>query len=267
MKDAKTLRFEMPAEAIGVVTLNRPERLNAMSRELIREFHECLGEIAQRDDIRVVILTGAGRGFCAGTDLKDSASAEGMNAVPDALVGQRQVSSMVALLRRIPQPVIAAVNGVAAGGGFSLTMACDVRIAAESARFVASYVNIGLSACEMGSSYFLPRLIGHSRASEILYTGRMLEADEAERIGYVSRVVPDGQALEAALEVAGQMASKSPFGLRMTKEVLNQTIDAPSLEAALAIEDRTQMLAVRTEDFREAVAAFVEKRPPKFQGK
>ncbi|MEY4863658.1 MAG: hypothetical protein RLZ51_1753, partial [Pseudomonadota bacterium] len=159
-------------------------------------------------------------------------------------------------LRRIPQPVIAAVNGVAAGGGFCFTLAADIRIAAQSARFVASFINIGLSAGEIGSTYLLPRLVGVSRAADILYTGREVGAAEAERIGLVSRVVDDGQAVNAALEVAEVMLGKTPFGLRMTKEVLDTNIDAPSLESALQLENRTQQLAVQSDGFKQAIERF-----------
>jgi enoyl-CoA hydratase len=169
---------------------------------------------------------------------------------------QQRLARLVSGLRRIPQPVIAAVNGVAAGGGFCFTLAADVRIAARGARFVASFINIGLSAGEIGSTYLLPRLIGVSRAAEILYTGREVGAEEADRIGLVSRVVPDGEAVAAAMEVARVMLSKSAFGLRMTKEVLDINVDAPSLESALQLENRTQQLAVRSDAFIESIERF-----------
>jgi enoyl-CoA hydratase len=263
----QTINFICPEKGIGLITLDRPERLNAITWELVDEVHECLSEIESDPSIRVVIITGAGRGFCSGTDLK--AGRENPEAKSDVSTGsrsQRRIGDLVLRLRKIPQPVIAAVNGVAAGGGFSIAMAADIRIAAESARFVGSYINIGLGGGEMGSSYFLPRLIGLSRAAEIIYTGRFVESDEAERIGFVSRVVPDGETLEAALELARAMLEKSPFGLRMTKEVLNQAIDAQSLEAQLYLENRTQTLATQTSDFSESVAAFQEKRKPSYAG-
>lgn len=268
MAEFTAIEFRNTEPGIGLLRFNRPARLNAMSLELVEEVHACLAALEAPDrPERVLILTGAGRGFCAGTDLKSSEerhSGSHRAGVAESTQLQRRIADLVAHLRRIPQPVIAAVNGVAAGGGFSLSMAADVRIAAESAQFIASFANIGLSACEMGSSYFLPRLIGLSRAAEILYTGRAVGAKEAGEIGFVSRVVPDGRALEAALEVAKTMLGKSPFGLKMTKEVINQNIDAQGLEAALYLENRTQTLATRTEDFVEAVRAFGEKRPPKF---
>ena len=169
-------------------------------------------------------------------------------------------------MRQAPQPLIAAVRGPAAGGGFSLSMACDIRLASESARFNAAFIRIGFSSGDLGSSYFLPRLIGLSKAAEYLYTGRFIDAATAERIGLVSRVVPDDQLDQAALELAQEMLNNSPFGLRMTKEVLNVNVDAPSLIAALWLENRTQALCARSEDVMEAVrATFFEKRPPVYR--
>ncbi len=261
--DFETLTLDTSHKGVAVVTLNRPDRLNAISWQMVEDLHAVIAQVSQDRSLRVVVLTGAGRGFCAGTDLK----AERTEAATPAnqYNGQQRLSDVVIALRRMPQPIVCAVNGVAAGGGFSFSMAADIRIAAESARFICSFINVGISAGDVGSSYFLPRLIGFSRAAEMLYTGREMSAEEALAIGYVSRVVPDGQALDSALELAGTMLQKSPFGLRMTKEVLNTNLEAPSLEAALAVENRTQTLAVLTGDFREAMTAFQEKRAPRFE--
>lgn len=265
MHDYSTITFEQPEEGIAVLKMNRPERLNAISWTMVDEIHRCLSALEEDVSTRVLILTGAGRGFCSGTDLKggdDSGSGE--VGVSEHYRRQRSIGDVVLHMRKIPQPIVAAINGVAAGGGFSFSMATDVRVAAESARFICSFINIGLSSGDVGSSYFLPRLIGVSRAADLLYTGRDMHSDEALRVGYVSKVVPDGQAMEASLEIARTMLGKSPFGLRMTKEVLNHSIDSNSLEAALYMENRTQVLAVQQGDFREAAKAFTEKRPPKF---
>jgi enoyl-CoA hydratase/carnithine racemase len=259
----QSLVVEEPEPGIALVTLNRPERLNAFDLAMVDEIHALLTRLEQENAIRVLVVTGAGRGFCAGTDLKASRAGDGAAiSVSKQMRSQRHIADMVLHLRRIPQPVIAAINGVAAGGGLSLAMAADIRVAAQGARFVCSYINVGLSAGEIGSSYFLPRLVGLSRAADLLYTGRTMDADEAARIGFVSRVVPDGEAAKAGLDIARVMIEKSPFGLRMTKEVLNHSIDAPSLEAALFMENRTQTLAVMSGDFREGAAAFKEKRKP-----
>lgn len=253
----ETLSLTEPEAGIALLTLNRPERLNAISLKLLEEFGDVL-RVLETHSARVLIITGAGAGFCSGTDLKEARTRHGgvRPSVEAAMSSQQRLARLVSGLRRIPQPVIAAVNGVAAGGGFCFTLAADVRIAARGARFVASFINIGLSAGEIGSTYLLPRLIGVSRAAEILYTGREVGAEEADRIGLVSRVVPDGEAVAAAMEVARVMLSKSAFGLRMTKEVLDINVDAPSLESALQLENRTQQLAVRSDAFIESIERF-----------
>jgi enoyl-CoA hydratase/carnithine racemase len=268
MSDYNTLTYEARGDGIGVITLNRPECLNAISWEMVEELHACLTELEQAVNTRVVILTGAGRGFCSGTDLKGGRSGGGPPDVPkivrEGSRSQRRIGDVVLHMRKIPQPIIGAINGVAAGGGFSFSMACDIRIAANSARFICSFINVGLSSGDVGSSYFLPRLIGMSRAAELLYTGREMGAAEAERIGYISKAVPDGAVFDAALDIAKVLLGKSPFGLRMTKEILNQSIDSPGLEASLYLENRSQTLATLTGDFQVAMAAFKDKRPPVF---
>jgi enoyl-CoA hydratase len=254
----ETLTLTTPRDGVALLTLNRPDRLNAISIGLLREFGEVLHWLQEESDARVLILTGAGAGFCSGTDLKEARERHGGQrmGVEQGMATQQRLARLILGLRRIPQPVIAAVNGVAAGGGFCFALAADVRIAAHSARFVASFINIGLSAGEIGSTYLLPRLIGVSRAADILYTGREIGSDEAERIGLVSRRVPDGKVVEEALAMADVMLGKTPFGLRMTKEVLDLNVDAPSLEAALQLENRTQQLAVQSDGFRQAVERF-----------
>jgi enoyl-CoA hydratase/carnithine racemase len=267
MSEFNTLTLTYPEEQIALLTFNRPDSLNAITMEMIEEIHDVLNRMEKEPNTRVLILTGAGRGFCSGTDLKAGRSNNNGSTkrdIPEQMRRQRRIADVPIHMRKIPQPIIAAVNGVAAGGGFSFSMACDIRIAVKSARFIASYINIGLGAGEIGSSYFLPRLVGVSRASDILYTGRDVWAEEAERIGLISKMVDDGEAVNAALEMAGTMIGKSPFGLAMTKEVLNHSIDAPTPEAAIYMENRTQSLAVGTDDFKEAVAAFQEKRAPNF---
>ncbi len=265
MSTYKTIDISHPEEGIAVLKLNRPECLNAISWEMVDEMDHYFASVADDYSTRVIILTGEGRGFCSGTDLNSGEQTHpGSNPVTYLYKRQRSLGDMVINMRKIPQPVICAINGVAAGGGFSFTMATDIRIAAESARFICSFINVGLSSGDVGSSYFLPRLIGLSRAAEMLYTGREMKAEEAERVGYVSRVVPDDQVMEASLEIARTMLQKSPFGLRMTKEALNLTLDMPSMEAGIYMENRTQPLAVMTGDFKVAMEAFKEKRPPEF---
>lgn len=265
MPEYTTFTFEEIDPAIALMTLNRPEKLNAISWKMVEEMHDCFSGLEQNHAIRVVILTGAGRGFCSGTDLSgEEQTHTGANPVTALYKRQKLIGDLAIHMRRIPQPLVAAVNGVAAGGGFSFAMGCDVRVAVKSARFIASFINIGLSAGDVGSSYFLPRLIGLSRASEILLTGRDFPADEAERCGFVSKVVEDGKSVEAALDIARQMLTKSPFGLRMTKELLTLSLDQQGMEAAMYMENRTQALAVLTGDFKIAMEAFARKEPVQF---
>lgn len=267
----KTILFEKQG-AIGKLTLNRPERLNAMSPELVEELLNFFTKLSNDFQTRVLIIRGAGRAFCAGLDLKEMK--ETIRAPGEGELGevqyryhkvQQAFADITIRMRRAPQPLIAAVRGPAVGGGFSLALACDIRIAGESARFNAAFIRIGLSGGDMGSSYFLPRLIGLSRAAEYLFTGRFIDAATAERIGLVSRVVHDDQVDEAALELAKEMLQNSPFGLRMTKEVLNLNIDAPSLESAIHLENRTQTICSFTEDAMEGPLAFLEKRAPTYR--
>ena len=267
----KTLEFEC-RDHIGWLTLNRPNRLNALSVEMIQELRHFFSSLEEHLEAWVVVVRGAGRAFCAGFDMKDLAGLMDKDASNEKgpassathrHILQRAVSDVVIQMRQAPQPLIAAIRGPAVGGGFSLAMACDVRLASQSARFNANNIRIGYSGGDMGSSYFLPRLIGLSRAAEYLYTGRVMDAATAEKIGFVSRVVPEDQLDQAATELAQEMLGATPFALRMTKELLNINIDAPSLVAATQLEGRGNVLCGFTEDAQEATkASFFEKRPP-----
>jgi len=261
-----TVRREPIQEGITLLTLDRPERLNAMSRELVHDLHEALDAVEDDRECRVAILTGAGRGFCAGLDLKETGeiAAEAPGGPPAGMRGQQQIASLVTQLRGLSKPVIAAVNGPATGGGLALALACDVRVAAESARFNVAFIRVGLSGCDIGVSYLLPRLVGASRAFELMLTGRMVESAEADRIGLVSRVVPDGQVVDTALETAVLIRANSPFGVWMTKEVMWSNLEIGSLHAGIDLENRTQILTSMTDDMREAMTAFLEKRTPEF---
>lgn len=248
------------------VTLNRPAALNAMNRELVAELRALFAGLPADRDTRVVLLRGAGRAFCAGLDLKEAAGGDGEQdgSVQAALRGQRTISELVLLMRRAPQPIIAAVHGAACGGGLALALGADVRVAATSARMNAAFIRLGLSGCDVGVSYFLPRMVGASVAAELLLTGNFLDAERAGQLGLVSRVVPD-DALDAAAEaLAADMLRNSPLGLRLTKECLNASLDAGSLEQVVAMEDRNQILCTRTADFGEGVRAFLEKRSPRY---
>jgi enoyl-CoA hydratase len=249
------------------VTLNRPERLNAMNHELVADLHGVLDEIRADRTIRVVVLTGAGRGFCAGLDIQSGAAVPGTEHLSRMRAGfatQQHIASLVPKLRSLPQPVIAAVNGPASGGGFALALASDVRIAAESARLNVAFVRLGLSGCDIGVSWLLPRLIGASAAFELMLTGELIGADEAFRLRLVSRVVPDGEVLDAAFEAAAKIAANSPTGVWMTKEVMWSQLEVGSLQAGIDLENRTQVLCSTTGELAEAMSAFLEKRAPNF---
>lgn len=251
--------------AIDWLTLNRPEQLNALSRTMMLELQHYFGELYTDHDVRVVILRGAGRGFCAGLDLKEDRGGASSESGPVAgLRAQRRVSEIMLRMRRCPQPIISVVQGPAAGGGFGLALASDIRIAGPKARMNAAFIRIGLSACDVGVSYFLPRLVGASLASELLLTGRFIDAARAERLGLVSSVVPDDELVAAARSMANEILANSPIGVRLTKDCLNMSIDAPSLDSVVAMEDRQQILISQTQDMREGVGAFLEKRAPVF---
>lgn len=254
---------------VALMTLNRPDRLNALSWELVDELHATLDRLERDNATRVVVLTGAGRGFCSGLDLQGGGTqgasvSEGLRGPAGGMRAQAHIAGLMTHLRRIPQPIIAAVNGAAVGGGLALSLFSDIRVAAESARFGVQFIRVGLSGCDVGVSYALPRLIGGSRAFELMLTGRQFDAAEAERIGLVSRVVPDGTVVDAALALADDILRHAPFGVVMTKEVMWANLAAPSLDAAIHLENRTQILASQSGDFQEALAAFAEKRAPDF---
>ena len=279
MKEYKTLKIDEREEGISIITLNRPERLNAINFELIEEFLDYLDYLENNYDIHVVILTGEGRAFSAGLDLKDMGSLNSNelyktdprfrylkteDPIKVTFMLQRRITQIMIKLRKIPQPVIAAIKGPAYGGGLALSLAADIRIAGESSIFCNAFIKIGVSGADCGSTYWLPRIIGFSDAAEIIYTGKDVDAKEAERIRLVSRVVPDNAILDEALKIANNMLNKSVLGLRLTKEALNINIDAPSLESAIELENRTQNVASQSIDTKEASLAFFEKREPKF---
>ncbi len=270
MSPEPALVSEAIDDRITLVTLNRPERLNALSQRLVADLHRCFDEIARDRGCRAVILTGAGRGFCSGADVQGgdgelgAPGTEGMAETPRIFLTQEHIASLHERIHRCPKPVIAAVNGPAMGGGFSLALACDVRFAAASASFGARFIKMGVSACDMGTSYLLPRLVGSSRAIELMLTGRIFSAEEAREMGLVLDVVDDGRVVERALETARLIRENPPFATWMTKETFWQSVDAPSLRHALDLENRTQVMCTATGDLGEAFQAFVEKRPPRW---
>ena len=263
-----TVEVERVGDAIRVIRLARPDRLNAISFELVADLHDALDEVAGDESCKVAVLTGAGRGFCAGLDLTEGASppsAAGLGRAQAGMTVQKMIAGLVPRMRSMPQPIIAAVNGAASGGGLALALASDVRIAAQSARFNVAFIRVGLSGCDIGVSWMLPRLIGASRAFELLLTGRLIDAAEADRIGLVTRVVPDAEVVASALQTAELIVGNSPFGVRMTKEVMWSQLEIGSLQAGIDLENRTQVLSSFTGDLTEAMQAFAEKRPPNFK--
>lgn len=249
-------------DAADWVTLNRPDRLNALDHAMVDDLLHYFGSAGEDPARRVIVLRGAGRAFCAGVDIKETTIARQTDAGA-ALTEQRRFSDVIRRMRRCPQPVIALVHGPASGGGFSLALAADVRLAGESARMNAAFIRIGFSGSDMGSSYFLPRLIGLSVASELLLTGRFVDAERALRIGLVSEVVPDARLEAAGQALVDDMLATSPLGLRLTKEALDANVNA-SLDGAIALEDRNQILCAMSGDVREGLQAFIEKRRPRF---
>ncbi len=265
MIDATTFLLDQPAEGVLLVTLNRPDRLNAQTPVMFEELEELAHALRRPGPLRAVIMTGAGRAFCAGFDLDE---AERLPALTPMGMLDRQDVAARALsgLRGIPIPLIAAVNGPAAGGGLALALAADIRLAAPAARFNAAFVRIGLSAGDLGTSWLLPRLVGPGRAAEIAFTGRFVEVEEAERIGLVNRVVPAESLIEEAVALAAQIAANSPAGIQLSKRALHANQDVP-YSAALELENRGQALLTRGEDMPAALRAFKEHRSPKFTGR
>lgn len=265
------LRVERPADGVALVSLARAERLNALTGELVDDLSSTVDELGQDRSCRAIVLTGTGRGFCAGLDLKtggeggSGGDARESDPVAERLAAQERFAGMIRAIRASPAPVVAAVNGPAAGAGFALALACDARLASASATFHVASIRIGLSGGECGMSYLLPRLVGASLAFELLLSGRPVDAEEAARVGLVSRVVPEGTAGDAGVEMAGAIAANSPFAVAMTKRVMWTNLDN-GFDAALELENRTQVLATFTEDAAEARTAFLERRSPRFRG-
>jgi enoyl-CoA hydratase len=260
------LSVDILEPGISRLTLRRPERLNALSWPLIDDLLATLASLGDDEGLRVLILTGQGRGFCSGLDLTDEDALGGSLSVQAAFRLQERVASLALALKAMPQPVIAAVNGPAAGGGLALALASDVRVCSSEARFNVAFVRVGLSGCDVGVSHLLPRIVGLGMASELMLTGRQVESEEALKIGLANRVVDPEQLIEESVALAHLIAANSPFGVQMTKQVLHRNCDATSLEAAIELENRTQILATRTADLAEAVSASRERRPATFRG-
>ncbi len=279
MQVYETIKVSEREDGIAILTFNRPERLNAINLQFTEEMLDYLKTLENNLDIRVLILVGEGRAFSSGLDLKDFQSIN-KRKIPEeyrkskylltddkmkrSVIVQKLISQMMVQLRKIPQPVIAAVKGPAYGGGLAFALAADIRIAGESAKFCNAFIRIGVSGADCGSSYWLPRLIGFSRAAEFMYTGRIIDAKEADTIGLVSKVVTDDKLLSETLNMAKQILNKSPLGIRLTKDALNMNVDASSLEAAIKLENRTQVVCSNSADILEGISATLEKREAKY---
>jgi enoyl-CoA hydratase len=259
--------LDEPLDHVAQVTLNRPDRRNAMNADLLGGLYEAFDVLHHEPACRVIVLTGAGTGFCAGLDLAEGVKLPDLPGMGRARAGmrvQQYIANLIPLMRAQPQPIIAAVNGAASGGGLALTLGSDIRIAAASARFNVAFIKVGLSACDIGTSWILPRLIGASRAYELMLTGRFVDSEEALRIGLVTAVAADDVLMDAALSEAELILANGPFGVRMTKEVMWSQLEIGSLQAGIDLENRTQVLSSFAGDLEEAMAAFLEKRPPNF---
>jgi enoyl-CoA hydratase len=277
MADVRTDELE---DGIVLVTIDRPERRNALSGNTLAELHRTFDIIGGDPTQRVVIITGAGPSFCAGADMKagpgdgddtgGTPTGELLGAVQQPLVrtfaAQEFMAGLFEKVHRLRQPVIAAVNGHAHGGGFALALACDIRFAATSASFGAVFIKRGVSSCDMGTSYHLPRLVGASRSAELLLTGRVFDAAEAKDMGLVLDVVPDADVVGRALETARLIKANPPLATWMTKETMWQTVDSPSLRHALDLENRTQVMCTATGELTEAFEAFRDGRQPTWKG-
>ncbi|MYA09998.1 MAG: enoyl-CoA hydratase family protein [Gemmatimonadetes bacterium] len=252
-----------PETAVARITLNRPERLNALTFEVYDELRNTFRALDTEPEVRAIVITGAGRGFCTGGDVEDIIGALFERDFEGLLEFTRMTCDLIAAIRQCRQPVVAALNGTVAGAGAVIATACDVRIAAESARIAYLFTRVGLSGADMGAAWLLPRIVGLGRATELLMSGAFIDAAEAHRIGLYNRVVPDGEALAAATELAEELARGPSFAFQVTKDALNSEAHM-GLEDALEAEARAQAACMLNPNFREAYDAFVEKRKPRF---
>ncbi|GAA1529968.1 enoyl-CoA hydratase/isomerase family protein [Nocardioides humi] len=261
----ETLTVEQVSPGIVVLTLNRPDRYNAMTNVMFAELERVALGLDQEDDLRVVVMTGAGAAFCAGYDLADAEHLSDLGAI-GMLNQQERAARALLAVRSMRVPVIAAVNGAAAGGGLALALQADIRLAAPEAKFNAAFVRIGLTAGDLGTSWLLTRLVGPAVASDLSFTGRMVLAEEAARIGLANSVAEPGRVVDDALALAGQIVANSPGGVQLSKRALHANMEVGSYAAAIELENRGQALLTRSSDMPEALAAFKEKRRPVFKG-
>ena len=264
MIEPGSFRYEHDGDAgVATITLARPDRLNALTFEVYDELRDAFYALDTEEGVRAVVITGSGRAFCSGGDVEDIIGALFERDFRGLLEFTRMTCDLVRAIRRCRRPVIAALNGTVAGAGAVIATACDLRVAAESAKIAYLFTRVGLSGADMGAAWMLPRIVGLAKASELLMTGEFIDAREAHRIGLYNRVVPDGEALEAASGLAAALARGPAFALEITKDALNREAHM-DLEAALEAEAQIQAALMLHPDFREAYDAFVGKRPPEF---
>ena len=265
MNTPSTFIYEQTESGIATITLNRPERLNALTFEVYRELTDTFAELRDEKNVRVVVITGAGRAFCSGGDVKDIIGELFSRDVEGLLEFTRMTCELVRNIRLLPKPVIASLNGTTAGAGACIALASDIRIATEDARIAFLFVKVGLSGADMGAAYLLPRVVGLAKATELLYSGDFISAHEAERIGLYNQVVPSTAELATATNTLAERLARGPgFALAKTKEMLNRELNM-NLEAALECEAQAQAICMQHPDYREAYEAFVAKREPKFE--
>ena len=264
MKTPTSFLYDQTDDGVATITLNRPERLNALTFEVYRELTDTFAALRSESEVRVIVLTGAGRAFCSGGDVHDIIGELFNRDMEGLLEFTRMTCELVRNIRRLRKPVIASLNGTTAGAGACIALASDIRIASEAAKIAFLFVKVGLAGADMGAAHLLPRVVGLAKATELLYTGDFISAHEAERIGLYNRVVPGDQLTQTTQELAGRLARGPAFALAKTKEMLDRGLDM-NLDAALACEAQAQAICMQHRDYREAYEAFVGKRDPKFE--
>jgi enoyl-CoA hydratase/carnithine racemase len=264
MLDPKSFLFEKTQQGVATITLNRPERLNALTFEVYRELTDLFASLSNEEDVRVVVISGAGLAFCSGGDVHDIIGELFNRDMEGLLEFTRMTCELVRNIRALPQPVIASLNGTTAGAGACIALASDIRIASEDAKIAFLFVKVGLSGADMGAAYLLPRVIGLARATELLYTGDFISAAEAERIGLYNRVVPAAELAKTTNDLAERLVRGPAFALAKTKEMLNREMHM-NFDAALESEAQAQAICMQHSDYREAYEAFVNKRAAKFK--
>ena len=260
----KSFLYEKNAKGVGTITLNRPDRLNALTFEVYRELSDTFAALRNEASVRAVVITGAGRAFCSGGDVHDIIGELFSRDMEGLLEFTRMTCELIHNIRALPQPVVASLNGTTAGAGACIALASDIRIAGEEAKIAFLFVKVGLSGADMGAAYLLPRVVGLAKATELLYTGDFISAQEAERIGLYNRVVPNEQLAATTLKFAERLALGPAFALAKTKEMLNRELNL-NLETALECEAQAQAICMQHPDYREAYEAFIAKRTPQFE--